>query len=100
MYVKYNIVLNDLKIEATLQQTKDCSDLYNVWDHSFRTYAKFSEKITRACKFTESTLLLRCFSRFLDCTNGTKSREASQINIKITYMHLKDNLDVSKENNQ
>ena len=32
------------------------------------------------------TLLHGCFSRFLNCTNGTKSRKTSQIaEIEITY---------------
>ena len=29
------------------------------------------------------TLLRGCFSRFLNCTNGTKSRNASQMNIRM-----------------
>ena len=34
------------------------------------------------------TLLYGCFSRFLNCANGTKSRNALQL---ITFVHLKQN---------
>ena len=33
----------------------------------------------------KATLLHGCFSRFLDCTNGTKSRKASHINTDIQH---------------
>ena len=33
------------------------------------------------CNFTESNTHPWCFSLFLNCTNGTKSRKASQISI-------------------
>ena len=32
------------------------------------------------------TLLHECFSRFLNCTNGTKSRNASQMICNIAFM--------------
>ena len=84
MCVKYFIISIDLKIEDALLQTKSCSDVYNIWDHSFSTCAKFSEKLTKACNFTKSNTPPWLFSRFLNCTNGTKSRDASQI-LKIIY---------------
>ena len=34
------------------------------------------------CNSTKSNILHGCFSRFLNCTNGTKSRKASYIYIK------------------
>ena len=34
------------------------------------------------CNSTKSNILHGCFSRFLNCTNGTKSRKASYIYIQ------------------
>ena len=39
---------------------------------------KKREKHRKACNFIKSYILHGCFSRFLNCTNGTKSRNASQ----------------------
>ena len=54
-------------------------------DYSFSTYAKCSKKLTfltswhaRLSDCKKLTLLHGCFSRFLNCTNGTKSRNAPQ----------------------
>ena len=45
--------------------------------HQWRS-VKFS-KVAGWSLQLKSTLLCECFSRFLNCTNGTKSRNASQI---------------------
>ena len=34
---------------------------------------------SKACNFTKSNILHGCFSHFLNCANGTKSRKASQL---------------------
>ena len=39
-----------------------------------------------ACNFTKSNVLYRCFLRFLNCTNGTKSVNATHIH---TFFFLK-----------
>ena len=36
-----------------------------------------------ACNFTKVTLLHGCFSRFLNCTNGTKSRNVSHLELSL-----------------
>ena len=46
----------------------------------FKKHENHPWKITTFCKVAvKATLLRRCFSRFLNCANGTKSRKASQI---------------------
>ena len=55
--------------------------------------------ITRSCSFQPATLqrvtlLHGCFSRFLNCTDGTKSRKALQMHISIYQKHI-DQLDVT-----
>ena len=40
----------------------------------FKKCEKHPERsVTEICNFTKATLLHGCFSRFLDCSNGTKS---------------------------
>ena len=36
--------------------------------------------LTKTCNFTKVTLLYGCFPRFLNCTDGRKSRKVSQMN--------------------
>ena len=38
--------------------------------------------------FSNLTLLHGCFSRFLNCTNATKSRNASHVYITLTYDYI------------
>ena len=44
--------------------------------------------------FRKVTLLHGCFSRFLNCTNGTKSRKASHITLLQFERFLVPNLDL------
>ena len=44
----------------------------------------------KAWNFTKVTLLHGCFSQFLNCTNSTKSRKASQIINKITKTRVQN----------
>ena len=37
-------------------------------------------RVSKVAAWLKITLLHGCFSRFLNCTNGTKSRKASHIN--------------------
>ena len=42
-------------------------------------FVQFKKQSWRGVTFTKVTLLHGCFSRFLKCTNGTKSRNASHM---------------------
>ena len=57
--------------------------LYVAMTSELRVLCKCDVKPATLLKVT---LLYGCFSRFLNCANGTKSRNASQM---ITFVHLK-----------
>ena len=59
--------------------------LYVAMTSELRVLCKCDVKPATLLKVT---LLYGCFSRFLNCANGTKSRNASQM---ITFVHLKYN---------
>ena len=45
-----------------------------------KKHPRRSVTFSKAADFSKVTLLHGCFSRFLYCTNGTKSRKASHMN--------------------
>ena len=45
---------------------------------------------TAACKCTKVTLLHRCFSRFLNCTNSTKSHKVPDISLSLAHKNIVD----------
>ena len=56
--------------------------LCTIWYHlcNLKKRKKHSWRSdTSACNFLKVSLLHECFSRFLNCVNGTKSRKASHI---------------------
>ena len=63
-----------IHICGALRDLVPCAQFKKREKHSWR-----SVTVSSACNFTKVTLLHGCFSRFLNCTNGTKSRKAPHI---------------------
>ena len=48
----------------------------------------------KACKFAKLTLLYGCFTGFLNCTNGTKSRNVPHMTHRLTANFLGNMTDI------
>ena len=78
-------------IYGALRDLVPCAQFKEREKHPFRsvTFSKVAGLLAKlqveARNFTKSTLLRGCFSRFLNCRNGTKSRKAPHISKTIHF---------------
>ena len=56
-----------------------------IWYHLYnvKNLKNTHEGVLQPATLLKLTLLHGCFSRFLNCTNGTKSRNASHMKLKL-----------------
>ena len=72
--------VNNSVFIVCLKQVDDTSDLFlEMWAlHDLVPFVQFKKREKYPWR-KKATLLHECFSRFLNCTNGTKSRKTSQM---------------------
>ena len=72
--------VNNSVFIVCLKQVDDTSDLFlKMWAlHDLVPFVQFKKREKYPWR-KKAILLHECFSRFLNCTNGTKSRKTSQM---------------------